>query len=79
MNNLFDKRRTPYSCQQIDDADLKAVAEFMRNSRLNNNFDEGDIGEVMQVLKSDWLTQGPEVPNLKERYQIFLNHHLLLR
>ena len=45
MNNLFDKRRTPYSCQQIDDADLKAVAEFMRNSRLNNNFDEGDIGE----------------------------------
>ena len=72
MNNLFDKRRTPYSCQQIDDADLKAVAEFMRNSRLNNNFDEGDIGEVMQVLKSDWLTQGPEVPEFEREVSNFL-------
>ena len=26
----------------------------------------GDIGEVMQVLKSDWLTQGPEVPEFEE-------------
>ena len=30
------------------------------------SLDDGDINEVISVLKSDWLTQGPNVENYED-------------
>src|SRR2546425_1029250 len=38
-----------------------------------HNIDDADIAEVARVLRSDWLTTGPEVGNFEQALETFLD------
>ena len=41
------------------------------------NIDKDDISSVIEVLKSDFLTQGPTIEIFEKRLAIFVNGRLL--